>query len=85
MVNGEAYDMTPLALSSHQRVAVKIVKQLDESLDNYKNCHALIESEVKFRKYTIVRDDVFMKCGEIDGISIIFEVVRKGSVKREDF
>ena len=88
LVDGVALAMSPFALPSHQKIAVKIVRQLDESLENCKNCHALMESEVKFREDTIVRPDVFMKCGEIDDISIvpeiIFEVVSKGSVKRDE-
>ena len=88
LIGGVPYAMSPFVLPSHQRVAVKIVRQLDESLDNCKKCYALMESEVKFSEDTIVRPDVFMKCGEIDNITItpeiIFEVVSKGSVKRDE-
>jgi len=88
LIGGVAYAMSPFALPSHQRVAVKIVRQLDESLDECKKCYALMESEVKFSEDTIVRPDVFMKCGEIDDITItpeiVFEVVSKGSIKRDE-
>ena len=88
LIYGHPYAMSPFALPSHQRVAVKIVRQLDESLDNCKKCFALMESEVKFSDDTVVRPDVFVKCGDIDDIDItpeiIFEVVSKGSVKRDE-
>ena len=88
LVDGVAYAMAPFALPSHQRISLRIAKQIDDSLENCKNCYALMESEVKFREDTIVRPDVFMKCGEIDDISIvpeiIFEVVSKGSIKRDE-
>ena len=88
LIGGIAYAMAPFALPSHQRLAVKIVKQFDDSLENCNNCYALMESEVKFSEETVVRPDVMIKCGELDDISItpkiIFEVVSKGSKKRDE-
>jgi len=88
LIGGVAYAMSPFALPSHQRLAVKIVKQLDDSLEGCNNCFALMESEVKFSEETVVRPDVMVKCGELDDISItpkiIFEVVSKGSKKRDE-
>jgi Uma2 family endonuclease len=88
LIDGIAYAISPFALPSHQRVAVKIVRQLDENLEECKKCFALMESEVKFSETTILRPDVLMKCGELDDISvipeIIFEVVSKGSEKRDE-
>ncbi|WP_457565116.1 Uma2 family endonuclease [Caminibacter sp.] len=88
LIYGMPYAMAPFALPSHQKISVKIVSQLDRVLENCKNCHALMESEVKFTEDTILRPDVFVKCGEIDDITItpeiIFEVVSKSSVQRDE-
>jgi len=88
LIYGRPYAMAPFALPSHQRIAVKIVRQLDESLDNCPKCYALMESEVKFNEDTVVRPDVIVKCGEIDDITItpeiIFEVISMGSIKRDE-
>ena len=87
-VDGVVFAMAPFTLPSHQKISLRIAKQIDDILENCKNCHALMESEVKFREDTVIRPDVFMKCGEIDDISIlpeiIFEVVSKGSIKRDE-
>jgi len=88
LIGGVAYAMAPFALPSHQRAAVKIVKQLDDSLEKCSNCYALMESEVRFDNETVVRPDVMAKCGELDDISvtpnIVFEVVSNGSKKRDE-
>jgi len=88
LINGVIYAMSPFALPSHQLVSGKILAQLLESTKNYPNCHALMESEVKFKDETVVRPDVFIKCGELDDITItpqiIFEVISKGSIKRDE-
>jgi len=89
LIKGMPYMMAPFALPSHQLISGKILVELSKSLENCENCYALMESEVKFSEDTIVRPDVFIKCGEIDDISItpeiIFEVISKGSVKRDEF
>jgi len=88
LVNGVIYAMSPFALPSHQKIAVRLVSQLEANAKNCPNCHALMESEVKFKDETVVRPDVFIKCGELDDITItpqiIFEVISKGSIKRDE-
>ena len=88
LIHGMPYMMAPFALPSHQLISVRIVSQLERIVENCKDCYALMESEVKFSEDTIVRPDVFIKCGEIDDITIIpeiiFEVISKGSVKRDE-
>ncbi|WP_456471217.1 Uma2 family endonuclease [Caminibacter sp.] len=88
LIYGAPYAMAPFALPSHQKISGKILVQLDRNLENCSKCHALMESEVKFSEDTVVRPDVFIKCGEIDDITttpeIIFEVVSKGSIQRDE-
>jgi Uma2 family endonuclease len=88
LIDGMPYAMSPYALPSHQKISGKILIELDKSLENCKNCNALMETEVKFSEDTVVRPDVIVKCGEIDDITItpeiIFEVISKGSIKRDE-
>jgi len=88
LIDGVPHAMSPFALPSHQFISGRILIQLNKSLEECKKCFALMESEVKFSETTILRPDVLMKCGELDDISIvpeiIFEVVSKGSEKRDE-
>ena len=88
LIDGIIYAMSPFALPSHQKTAVRIVTQLEMNSKNCPQCHALMESEVKFSDETVVRPDVFIKCGELEDISItpqiIFEIISKGSVRRDE-
>ena len=88
LIDGVAYAMSPYALPSHQFISGRILIQLNKNLEECKKCFALMESEVKFSETTILRPDILMKCGELDDISvipeIIFEVVSKGSEKRDE-
>ena len=81
LIDGVAYAMSPFALPSHQFISGRILIQLNKNLEECKKCFALMESEVKFSETTILRPDILMKCGELDDISIvpeiIFEVVSK--------
>ena len=88
LIGGIVYAMRPFALPSHQMTSGKILAQLLESTKNCPQCHALMESEVKFGEETVVRPDVYIKCGELDDITItpqiIFEVISKESVRRDE-
>ncbi len=88
LIDGIIYAMSPFALPLHQKTAVRIVTQLEMNSRNCSRCHALMESEVKFGDETVVRPDVFIKCGELEDITItpqiIFEIISKGSVRRDE-
>ena len=89
LIGGMAYAMSPFALPSHQRINGKIFKQLDELLENCKECKALIETEVYFSKDTVVRPDSFVICYPLSerltkAPIIIFEVVSKASSKKDE-
>jgi len=90
LIYGYPYAMAPFALPTHQKISVKIVRQLDENLDNCPECSALMEVEVEFNEDTIVRPDTMVVCFELDKKitktpELIFEVVSKSSARRDEF
>ena len=89
LIYGYPYAMSPFALPSHQKISVKIVRQLDEALDNCPQCSALMEVEVEFSNDTIVRPDTMVVCYPLENRltkapEIIFEVVSKSSARRDE-
>ncbi len=89
LIQGRAYAMSPFALPSHQRVNLKIARQLDELLENCKVCKTLIETELYLSEDTVVRPDSFVICYPLSekltkAPQIIFEVVSKASAKRDE-
>ena len=89
LIYGFPYAMAPFALPNHQKISVKIVRQLDENLDDCPKCSALMEAEVEFANDTIVRPDTMVVCTELDKRitktpEIIFEVVSKSSARRDE-
>ena len=89
LIGGQAYAMSPFAFPSHQRVNLKIARQLDELLEECKACKALIETELYLSEDTVVRPDSFVICYPLSEKltktpAVIFEVVSKGSSKRDE-
>ena len=89
LIYGYPYAMAPFALPIHQKISGKILRQLDENLDNCSKCSALMEVEVEFNEDTIVRPDTMVVCVELDKKitktpEIIFEVVSKSSARRDE-
>ena len=48
LIDGVALAMSPLPGISHQRLGMRVVRQLDEALDNCPRCEALFEIDVEF-------------------------------------
>jgi len=89
LIRGMPYAMAPFALPSHQLISSKITAELVKNLKNCKKCSALMESEIVISDDTILRPDVMVYCGEIkDKLTltppIIFEVVSKSTIKRDE-
>ena len=89
LIRGFPYAMSPFALPHHQLVSGNIFFQLKEKLQDCIFCSVFMETEVVFSKDTIVRPDCIVYCHEFDKIldktpDIIFEVVSKGSIKRDE-
>ena len=89
LIYGVPYAMAPSSVYGHQFVMGKIYRQLDEALDECKNCQALVEIDFFISKDSVTRPDVVVICYEPkDTITkppkIIFEVVSKSSKKRDE-
>jgi len=89
LIYGYPYAMSPFTLLTHQKVSGKILRQLDENLDNCPECSALMEVEVEFNEDTIVRPDTMVVCYPLEKKltktpELIFEVVSKSSSRRDE-
>ncbi len=87
LIRGVPYAMAPFALVSHQRLSLKIAKEFNKNV--CKNCEALMKVEVEFSKDTVVSPDVIGICNLKEekikrAPEVIFEVVSKGSIKRDE-
>ncbi len=89
LIYGMPYAMSPFAKPSHQLISSKIVTEFTNKLKNCPKCKALMEVEIVISQDTILRPDVIVYCDEIKEIltktpSIIFEVVSKSTIKRDE-
>ena len=89
LIDGSAYAMAPSPFFSHQFVNGKIYRQLDEKLDNCKECYAVIETDLEISNSTILRPDTMIICYEPEDRltktpELIFEVVSNSSTRRDE-
>ena len=90
LIVGIPYAMSPAPVIKHQIINTKIARELDEAIENCNNgCIAIIEAEWRINKSTILIPDCSLICYEPDDYlnkapSIIFEVVSKSSVLRDE-
>ena len=64
LVNGYPYSMAPAPVKRHQNLSVKIVTQLEESLEECEECEVLIEEDYLIDEYTILRPDIAVSCND---------------------
>ena len=67
LVAGIPYAMVPSATVLHQRTALKIARQIDERLEQCDRCQVLQETDWIISEDTVVRPDVIVVCGQIQG------------------
>jgi len=89
LIYGHPYMMAPSPIYGHQFVVSKIVRVLDEALDDCPKCNVLAEIDYYISDDTVVRPDVLAICYQPkENITktpeIIFEVVSKSSKKRDE-
>ena len=89
LIYGQPYAMSPSPMYGHQFVSMKISRQLDEQLDNCRNCNVVCEMDVEFSDDTILRPDCMVICHEpINRVTkapeIVFEVISKSTAKRDE-
>ncbi|MFP4062105.1 MAG: Uma2 family endonuclease [Halochromatium sp.] len=90
LIQGIPLAMAPSPGIEHQRVARRLLRELDASLDDCPRCEALHEIDVEFSDDTVTRPDVLIICFEPDGDRItrtpalIAEVVSPKTARRDE-
>ncbi len=90
LIEGVPYAMAPSPTTSHQLIRIEITHQLYESLQACDDCQVLDETDWIVADDTVVRPDVMVICGEIEGDwptrtpSLIFEVVSPSTAVRDE-
>ncbi len=90
----ELIEGVPYALASptfeHQRVVGRIFRFVDEQLEEKcPECTAGIDTDYVIDEHTVVRPDVFIVCGKIEGKilktpKVIFEVVSESTSEKDE-
>lgn len=90
LIDGIPLALTPSPGIAHQRANRRIVRQLDEALDECPGCEVLFKTDVEFSRDTVTRPDTIVICFEPDGERItrapelIFEIVSPRTVRRDE-
>ena len=89
LIGGRPYAMTPSPGVTHQRIAGRIFRQLDEGLDACEHGTALPEIDWEIANDTVVRPDVIVVChqtGEriVRTPALVVEVVSASSARRDE-
>ena len=89
----ELVEGIPFALASHsvkhQRVLVKLVRFIDEALENCRNCEVLPDTDYIVDEYTVLRPDVavvYDNKGEKITVTpkVVFEIVSPSTAKMDE-
>ncbi len=72
IINGVPYAMVPCPAMKHQRLGVKIIRQLDVLLDDCPKCKTYLPVDWKITEDTVVQPDVLVVC-DVKGEGIILE------------
>ncbi len=90
LIYGIPYAMSPAPVIEHQRISKKIVRQLDELLENCGQCEALLPVDWVVVEDTVVQADVLVVCGEDIGVVklektpvMIFEVLSPSTARKD--
>ncbi|NEX20811.1 Uma2 family endonuclease [Thiorhodococcus mannitoliphagus] len=90
LIQGMPLAMSPSPGVAHQRVSMRIARQMDQALDQCPHCEVLFETDVEFSEDTVVRPDVLVICHPPKGDrltrapELIFEVVSKKTARRDE-
>ena len=69
LIHGYPYAMSPSPRMKHQLIGKKIVRRIDDSLLNNEacNCQAVYELDWIIDESTVVRPDIMVICGSLEG------------------
>ena len=89
LVHGQPLAMAPSPGIVHQRAALRLARQLDETLEGCPRCLALMETDWTVSADTVVRPDVMVVCG-VEGErvtrtpALVVEPVSPESARRDE-
>jgi len=90
LIEGIPFAMTPAPVLDHQRVCKKIIRQLDELLENCNQCEAFLPVDWQITADTVVQPDILVVCGDkLDGVKLekipvlIFEVLSTSTSRKD--
>lgn len=90
LIEGIPYAMVPSPTSLHQRIGLKIARQLDERLESCFHCQTLYETDWIAAEDTVFRPEVRVVCGPIEGDyptrapGLIFEILSPSTAMRDE-
>jgi Uma2 family endonuclease len=89
LIQGQPVAMTPSPSVSHQRISLKIARQLDEQLEGCSLCTVVIETDWEVAEDTVVRPDIMVLCDELQERvqrrpELIVEVVSDSSARIDE-
>lgn len=90
LIEGIAYAMVPRPTFFHQRIAARILTQLEEALASCPNCQAVAGTDWIVAEDTVVRPDVMVVCGPLEGDyptrapALIFEILSPATALRDE-
>ncbi len=90
LIGGIPYAMVPSPTMTHQRTALEISHQLYDLLKQCENCQVLYEIDWIISEDTVVRPDVMVVCGAIEGDyptqapRLIFEIISPSTAIQDE-
>lgn len=90
LIHGLPYAMVPAPVLDHQRISKKIVRQLDDLLEECGKCEVFLPIDWQITDDTVVQPDVLVVCGEnIKGNRLqippvlVFEVLSPSTTRKD--
>jgi Uma2 family endonuclease len=90
LINGIAVAMSPAPVRKHQSLAVEILYNLREQLDECEICEVLGEDDYKIGNDTVLRPDIVLTCGETHELyltkapEIVVEILSPSTAQRDE-
>ena len=90
LIHGVPYAMTPAPNVTHQMISQHIASQLERTLENCQECHALLPVDWKIDEETTVQPDNLVVCGDLEQTAylnktpvLIFEILSKSTARKD--
>jgi Uma2 family endonuclease len=90
LIYGVAHAMSPSPSIEHQSISQHIASQLERTLENCHECHALLPVDWKIDEETTVQPDNLVVCGELEKAAylsktptLIFEILSKSTAHKD--